>query len=540
MRSTNPPRPAARSDSIKALRGPLSAAASGILLSLSFPSAGLWPLVFVALVPLLVLLHEETPGPRAERVTPLGVRWAPWITGIIFYALAFWWIVRLPAAAMTVPWLIYPALLALGLYLGLFTALFGWLVRFIHRRLGWPILVTAPFAWAVAEWLKSSGEMGCPWANVGYALAREPAWIQMASAIGAPGLSLWVVAVNALVAAAVVSRTWQSRAGWIVVAAALVFVPVWWGSGRLAAAKTVPLARVAILQPNIGSQEKWEHAMQDSVLRRIERMTREAAAARPKPAVILWPETALPFYVRLEPVKLRRLLNLAKEVGVPILAGYPDARLDSNGDLLTHNAAGLVLPSGSISGQYEKIHLVPFGERIPFQGLFPFLGTFDLGQAEWTAGTRPVVFSHAGPAFGVLICFESIFPDHTRRFALEGAQYLVNITNDEWFGKTAGPIQHADLAILRSVELGLSLARAANTGVSMIIDPYGRVEARTPLFVEAVLIGDVKAGLEPTLFMRWGDWLTWLSLALMLALTAVAWFRPIGAHGIDADVAGPR
>ena len=540
MRSTSPPRRAARSGSIKALRGPLAAAASGLLLSLSFPTAGLWPLIFVALVPLFVRLHLDSPGPRDERPAPPGVRWAPWITGIIFYALAFWWIVRLPAAAMTVPWLIYPGLLALGLYLGLFTALFGWLVRFIRRRLGWPVLVTAPFAWGVAEWLKSSGEMGCPWANVGYALAPQPAWIQMASAIGAPGLSIWVVAVNALVAGAVVSRGWQGRAAYIAAAGALVFVPVWWGSGRLAAARTVPLARIAIVQPNIGSHEKWEKAMQDSVVRRLERLTREAAAARPKPAVILWPETALPFYVRLEPVKLRRLLDLAREVGVPILAGYPDARLDPNGNLLTQNAAGLVLPSGSISGQYEKIHLVPFGERIPFQGLFPFLGTFDLGQAEWTPGTRPVVFSHAGPAFSVLICFESIFPGHTRRFALEGAQYLVNITNDEWFGKTAGPIQHADLAILRSVELGLSLARAANTGVSMLIDPYGRVEARTPLFAEAVVIGEVKAGLEPTLFTRWGDWLTGLSVALMLVLTAVAWFRPIEAHGMDDEGARLR
>ena len=442
---------------------------------------------------------------------------------------------------MTVPWLIYPALLALGLYLGLFTAFFGWMVRFVHRRLGWPVLLVAPFAWGAAEWLKSSGEMGCTWANVGYALAREPAWIQMASVIGAPGLSIWVVAVNALVAAAIVSPRWQGRAGSILAAAALVLVPVWWGTGRLAAAKTVPLARVAILQPNIGSHEKWEKSMQDSVVRRIERLTREAAASRPKPAVILWPETALPFYVRSEAPRLRRLLDLSREVGVPILAGYPDFRFDANGNGVTHNAAGLVLPSGSIAGQYEKIHLVPFGERIPFQGLFPFLGSFDLGQAEWTPGTRPVVFSHAGPTFGVLICFESIFPEHTRRFALEGAQYLVNITNDEWFGKTAGPIQHADLAILRSVELGLGMARAANTGVSMLIDPYGRVEARTPLFVEAVLIGDVKAGIGPTFFMEWGDWLTALSLTLMLTLIAVAWFRPIGAHGMEGEgVARPR
>lgn len=486
----------------------------------------------MALVPLLVLLARETPGPRDPKPASRGVRWAPWIMGTVFYALTFWWIVRLPVSAMTHPWLIYPALLALGLYLGLYVALFGWLVRFIRRRLGWSVLVTAPFVWLVAEWLKSSGELGCPWGNLGYALAEQPAWIQGASIAGAPGLSFWVVTVNSLIAAAILARRGSSRIGLGLLTLAAVALPAVWGSARLREAAAVPLTRVAIIQPNIGSHEKWIPALQDSVVSRVEELTREAAASPRKPSIILWPETALPYYVRLEPMKIRRLLALSKEVGRPILAGYPDARLTAEGDVLTYNAAGLVLPTGAISGQYEKIHLVPFGERIPFQRLFPFLGSLDLGQAEWTPGIRPVVFHHAGPTFGVLICFESIFPALTRRYALDGAQYLVNITNDEWFGKTAGPIQHADLAILRAVELGMGLARAANTGVSMIIDPYGRVEARTPLFAEAVLIGDVKAGIGPTTFTRLGDWMSMISIAVVLALLAVAWFRPIGAREI--------
>lgn len=484
----------------------------------------------MALVPLFLVLASGSPGPGDPVPASRGVRWAPWLMGTVFYALTFWWIVRLPVSAMTHPWLIYPALLALGLYLGLYVALFGWLVRFVRRRLGWPVLALAPFAWGVAEWLKSSGELGCPWGNLGYALAGQPAWIQGASVAGAPGLSFWVVAVNALVTAILLARSWSSRIGFAMITVAAVAVPVMWGADRLRDARTTPLVRVAIVQPNVGSHEKWVPALQDSVVGRVERLTRAAAVADPAPALILWPETALPYYVRVEPNRLRRLVAVAKEAKRPILAGYPDARLSAEGDVRTFNAAGLVLPSGAIVGQYEKIHLVPFGERIPFQGLFPFLGTLDLGQAEWTPGTRPYVFRHGGPAFGVLICFESIFPDHTRRYALEGAQYLVNITNDEWFGRTAGPVQHADLAILRSVELGMGLARAANTGISMLIDPYGRVEARTPLFVESVLIGDVKTALEPTTFARWGDWVSTISLGVCLVLVAVAWFRPIGAR----------
>jgi apolipoprotein N-acyltransferase len=527
MPSTSPRKPAAKSVFIhNRLRRPLSAAASGLLLSLSFPSAGLWFLAFVALVPLLIILHRDSPGPNDTSPAPRGARWAPWIAGIVFNVVTFCWIVRLPAHAMTHPWLIFPGLLALGLYLGLYVALFGWIVRLVRRRLGWPVLAVAPIAWAASEWAKSSGVLGCPWGNVGYALAQQPAWIQTASLAGAPALSFWILVVNSIVAAAFVSRRWWARVAWAVVALLVVWLPVRWGEGRLREPRPRPLARVALVQPNIASDVKWNPAMQDSVLGTLARITRAAASLTPKPSVIIWPETALPYYVRLERFKLMGFLNLVREAGVPVLAGYPDARLSANGSVLTHNAAGLVLPNGKFAGQYEKIHLVPFGERVPFQGVLPFLGKIDLGQAEWTPGTHPIVFAVAGASFGVLICFESIFPDLARRYALEGAQHLVNITNDEWFGESAGPVQHADMAILRSVELGLSTARCANTGISMLIDPYGRVVQRTPLFREALLSGEVWAGAGPTLFLQWGDWLTSLCLGLTLILVAIAWFRP--------------
>jgi len=172
------------------------AVASGALLSFTFPNARLWPLVFVALVPLLVILSQGTKGPAEPGRTSRGVRWSPWIAGIVFNVLMFWWIVRLPVHAMTHPWIIWPALAALGLYLGLYFALFGWAVRFLKRRLGVSILIVAPFVWTVTEWAKSSGPLGCPWGSLGYALAREPAWIQGASIAGAPASTVigWTTA----------------------------------------------------------------------------------------------------------------------------------------------------------------------------------------------------------------------------------------------------------------------------------------------------------------------------------------------------------
>jgi len=530
MPSINPQKRAARSASISRPRGPLAAAASGILLSLSFPSAGLMPLVFVALVPFLVWLQRDTAGP-ATRVSPQvpsrGSPLVPWLAGLVFNMLLFWWLVRLPAAAMTHPWIIFPALLALALYLGFFVALFGWITRFIRRRVGWSPLVVAPAVWGVTEWLKSSGPLGCPWGNLSYALAEHPAWIQGASLVGAPGLSIWIVCVNALFAGAFVTRRWIARVPLVLLGLALVAGPVLWGAKRIRAHHAGETLRVALVQPDISSEEKWDAAHQEKSIRTLARLSREAAEQVPKPALLVWPETALPFYVRLEAPKLELLFDLIQELNVPLLAGYPDATFSLSGGVITHNAAGLILPSRTIAAQYEKIHLVPFGERIPFQGLLPFLGKIDLGQAEWTPGTKPVIFPLKNASFGALICFESIFPELARDYAVDGARLFVNITNDEWFGPTAAPRQHADMAILRCVEEDLGMARCANTGISMIIDPLGRVTQSSPLFHEAVLTGEVEMGGPPTLFRQWGDWLTGVSIGLVLVLLLLGWYRPL-------------
>ncbi len=483
----------------------------------------------MALVPLLVLLVRESRVPGGTRPSTPAGRFGPWLTGIVFYALLFWWIVRLPASAMTHPWIIFPALLALAVYLGGYVAVFGFIVRFIRKRVGWSPLVVAPAAWAASEWLKSSGALGCPWGNLSYALAREPAWIQGAAYVGAPGLSLWIATVNALVAGGVTARTAVSRILCAAAAVLLVAAPVGLGAARIRWAPRSDQVTVVVVQPDVRSEEKWDPARQEKSVRTLERLSLEASRMNPRPALIVWPETSLPFYVRLEPAKLARLFDLARQVGVPMLVGYPDARFTTHGEVTTHNAAGLVLPTGSLGGQYEKIHLVPFGERIPFQELFPFLGKIDLGQAEWTPGTAYTVFTLGKAPFSVLICFESIFPKLARRFAHDGARFLVNITNDEWFGATAAPYQHADMAILRCVEEGLGMARCANTGVSMFIDPYGRVSGATPLFQQAMVAGGVALGDRPTLYAQLGDGVTFVCLGLVAALLALGWYRPL-AH----------
>ena len=176
---------------------------------------------------------------------------------------------------MTFPWIIGPGLLALAVYLGFFVALFGWLARFIRRRVGWSLLVVAPAVWGACEWLKSSGPLGCTWGNVSYALAEHPAWIQGASIVGAPGLSIWIVCVNALLAGAITVRRWPARVALVVLAIGLVAAPVSWGEKRIRSYRPGETVRVAMIQPNIGSDEKWDTLHQERSIGTLARLTSE-------------------------------------------------------------------------------------------------------------------------------------------------------------------------------------------------------------------------------------------------------------------------
>jgi len=234
---------------------------------------------------------------------------------------------------------------------------------------------------------------------------------------------------------------------------------------------------------------------------------------------VIWPETATGSYLRLQLEQSLELARWSASRGVPVFTGYADASRGPGGEPQAWNAAGLWNPDGSLSPRYAKRHLVPFGERMPFQWLVPAIGTMDLGQAEWEPGTATVLFDGPAGKFSCLVCFESIFPDLARADVRAGATALVNITNDEWFGNSAALYQHAAMAPFRAVENGVPLLRCANTGLTEVIGPDGRVLARAPVFEEAVLNvplpGPRKGG---TLWTRAGDWPGVLALLATVAL----------------------
>jgi apolipoprotein N-acyltransferase len=263
---------------------------------------------------------------------------------------------------------------------------------------------------------------------------------------------------------------------------------------------------VALIQGNIPGPMKWSGQHQDQVFGDFAMLTAQAAADSLRPVLAIWPETATGTYLRQDPGWHSAMLALAQATGLPVFAGFPDYVYGATDAVRYYNAAGTFGAGTADTLRYGKRHLVPFGERMPFQGLLPALGRVRLGQAEWTPGTQATLFPSPAGAFTPLICFESIFPDLARGDVRRGARWLVNVTNDEWFGNSAALYQHAAMAVFRAVENRVPLARCANTGLSLLVDPLGRIQGSLPVFEPGQWVGRLHLAESRTLYTRFGDW----------------------------------
>ncbi|MBI5835775.1 MAG: apolipoprotein N-acyltransferase [Candidatus Eisenbacteria bacterium] len=500
--------------------GAALALAGGLALALAFPD---WEQPFLsaaALVPLGYAL-EALIGPG----TPHAIRRAfgrGWIFGLGLFGLGLHWIARLPLKELTQPWLLYPALVVLMAYLALFTGGVG-VSYVLLRRARVPAAVALPIAWLGWEQIRAMGEMGFPWLSLGYAWFRHPALIQWAAWGGIGAVSLWVAACNGLLLQALLTPNRAARAALSLAPPVLATVVALTGAATVRDLPAGRSLRVAIVQPNIAGDIKWDPRYLVANLNATVALTGTVAARRPE--LIVWPETAVPTYLRYDDRAFTQVTGLVARLGIPLLTGFPDARPDAVAGRAIFNSSSVVVPPGQLDGFYDKMHLVPFGERIPFQRFLPFLGKFELGQAEWMPGEHARALN-AGPArAGVMICFESIFTDIARAEVRDGADLLVNITNDEWFGPRTAPWQHASMAVFRAVENRTGLVRCANTGVSFLVDPDGSIRAATPVFRAATVVEDARLGSGGTFYTRHGDWLprAWMTLCVaQLAWCAVA------------------
>ena len=494
----------------------LLAALSGALLSLAFPGHPhplmswfyhpLW--AHIALVPLLLVL--------AGRGFKDGFA-AGWTCGFVWNLLSLYWVAHTQGGGPAV----VAGTLLMAIYLGLFPGLFSGLLSALWTRWGTKALIVTPVLWTAQEYLLSLGELGFPWLLLGHGQAAMPHFVQHAIWTGVFGVSCWVVGLNLLFYWGLVSRSPGA-----VAAIGLAYLLPWLHAASAFATPITQHIRIGLIQPNMTLAQKWGLNGLANSFTALEALSRQAATEAPQ--LLVWPETALPCYLSRRPDCRDRAFAIVEELHIPLLTGASDYDLARNE---RYNAAFLLHPGHREMTSYTKMHLVPFGERTPYRDDIPFLRnidwtqlTGDLGPAEFARGTRRTVFDMSAssndavtPSFAVLICFESIFPDLVRRHVAGGADLLVNITNDSWFGLTAGPHQHALINVMRAVENRTAIARAATSGISLFIDPFGRTYAATELFTAAAPVADLPLGLGSTFYTRHGDIFAQGCLILTLA-----------------------
>lgn len=496
------------------------ASASGLLLAAALPTVNLHFLAWFALVPLFLAM-------KGQKVK--AGFWLGGITGIVYFAGTVYWVSNsihfyggislLPAALIT---------LLLCSYLALYPALFG--AAAVHVRTNYPSLFffAMPAFWTALELARTYVFSGFPWALLGYSQYSVLPVIQVADIAGVYGVSFLIVMVNAAAAEFIMNRKNYYAVITAVLAVTLVLV---YGFAKLHSPERADEIAISVVQGNIEQDKKWDPAYQAETLSVYKRLT--LAALKRHPDLVIWPETATPFYFTgasgKDQALTADLIEFVKLNKVPLLFGSPTYEIKPNRQIVGRNSAFLLSGDGRLEAVYHKIHLVPFGEYVPLKKVLFFvekmvqaIGDFEGGN-EYTVMTVP--YGEPGnrkeTKLCTVICYEIIFPDLVRRFVDRGAGIVTTVTNDAWFGKTAAPYQHFSMAVFRAVENRVPVARAANTGISGFIDSRGSILETSGIFTEAYLTRALTPGTTKTPYTRYGDLFSYacvLASLIMLAL----------------------
>jgi len=507
------------------------AVATGILIAFAMPPFPTGFLAYFALIPFFYLLENK-------RIWE-AFRWG-YVTGLCVYFTSLFWI----------GWVTLPGLIGVLLVMPLYLALYAVLHVVFVRQLSSFAYLVVPFLWTAVEYLQSFAETAFPWIYLGYTQTYYLAFIQWAEYGAVYGITLWVVTLNVLFYYLIrFASTPASRRGIVISLLLCVLVPAVHGMRTLRTGADDRSIKVAMIQGNIDPFAKWQKGTVESQFEQYQTMTREAIDSEPD--LVIWPETAVPFFLRYEPDYIDKIRNLVDSARVPLLTGMLDFEYDVDGASRHFNAAALFEPYNGAIQRYAKMQLVPFSERVPYRQFAPiaafkdFLKRLNLGVGDFSRGgdykvftfkPRQVYIEEAGTGregvrglihLAVPICYESVFPAINRRFIERGANLLAVITNDAWFGKTTAPYQHARIAVFRAIENRVAIARCANTGITCFIDRFGRLSNASPLFEQAIVCGEVALRAKETFYTRHGDWLAIAALVVTLAAVPVAVARAL-------------
>lgn len=491
---------------------------AGALAGLAMPPFDFWPLLFLAF-PVLVWALAGISGKRAFATG--------WLFGLGYFAVCFYWIgIAFLVDAATYLWMMPFMVGALAGGMALYWGLAA-LATVLARQQGLGRIIVLAISLGIAEWLRGHLLTGFPWTAPGLAATGMGGLAQAASLIGMTGLSLLIVLWSALPSLFGLASLRRRE----VIGAMLLFAvlpALWlWGAYRLAGADDKPVegVRLRIVQPNIAQDDKWRGDNARAIFDKMKRMSGEATAGRPgglaDTSVVIWPESSVSFFMDESVQGLAELADMLPP-GTSLVMGALRRDAEGAGERRVYNSVLGFDGEANIVGRYDKWRLVPGGEFLPFESILEPLGFRKVVTVpgSFTSGPGPRNISLPGlPPASVLICYEAIFP-HDLVDPAQRPSWIINVTNDGWFGQSSGPYQHLAQARLRSIEQGLPLARAANTGISAIIDAYGRIEGSLALGSEGVLDGRLPASLPSTLYARVGDY-GLAVLALLLCMVAI-------------------
>ncbi len=484
---------------------------SGILLSASYPPLPFGFLSALVWIPMLSLINKRT-------------------NKDIF---RFFFIFGFSATLGTVYWIgnVVPpglwALVLIGLFLicsyfALFYSIIGLWAKYLIRTWSYKSLIFLPPLWAILEYIQGLGEISFPWNAIAYTWGNYLPLIQGLSVVGIYGYSFLILEIGVTIFLLLKYGIKDRFTLYVNISVSFIVILLFINGLFFKKENTnASKATVSIIQSNIDQLVKWDEAFLDSTVSVNIEMTKKACKiSDKKPDLIIWSETSLPMYIKKRPVFLNRIYNLSKEINTPLLLGSLDyERVDTKyKDINFYNCAFFLKSDTSNMLVYKKNKLVPFSEYLPFSGIIPILNLVDLGEADFSQGTEQKIYSSGKIHFSPSICYEIIYPNFIRNMVKSGANLLVNITNDGWFGRSSAPFQHLNIARFRCIENNISLARCANTGISAIIKPNGVIEKSTKIMNREILNGKVILSNNPTFYSKHGNWLVIVCLLIFLTI----------------------